>query len=437
MPKRWLLPIVHIPRHILGTSTRFSWTLSSSSPMKRKHLPESSTNRKDFLSTPMTGIPLHFLPNSIEWAKSTDGRINVTLSTELLSPSSPSKQNISHDQSDEGESYYLPESVLQYQRQLRKVQASQRSTAPLSIKDHLNVLYEDEHLIVVNKPSGVLCVPGLNHKPNLLNLVRQHLIERQSTTSPSKEQLINQDPSRMIVHRLDMDTSGIVVFVKTEYAMKSLQSKFRERTKDILKEYHALVCGHLPLTWPDAGGHIRLPVQRDHRYPPFMRIATPRSEEEARMAKNPKPSHTEFHIMAREWLGSDGTIVACDDTNSAGALSLPVTRVLLIPHTGRTHQLRVHMAALGYPILGDPAYGLHGEADSRGGCCSSPPLVSNEEGGGDVVVPQLLGVSLDLQRKLQQVWPTPDNPMCLHAARLGMDHQTGGEKMLWEASAPF
>jgi tRNA pseudouridine32 synthase / 23S rRNA pseudouridine746 synthase len=444
MPKLWLLPVlrssIHIPRKFRISST------PSSIECKCKHPPEWSTNRK-VLSTAMNGIPLHLLPNSIEWAKSTDGRINVTLRTEPFSPTSidsncNSKQSTSNSQSDEGESC-IPESVLQYQRQLRKVQASERSTAPLNIQDHLNVLDEDEHLIVVNKPSGVLCVPGLNNKPNLLDLVRQHLNERQSTTSLSKDRLFDQDPSRMIVHRLDMDTSGIVVFAKTEYAMKSLQSKFRDRTSDILKEYHALVCGHLPLSWPEVGGHIRLPLQRDHRHPPFMRIATPRSEEEARNAvqdlqthgfqklvkKNPKPSHTEFEIMAREWLRSDGTRVGSVTCTSIdlGPL-LPVTRVHLIPHTGRTHQLRVHMAALGYPILGDPAYGLHGEADSRGGCCSS---------GNDEAVVSTLGASLDLQKQLQKAWPTPDKPMCLHAARLGMDHPITGKTMLWEASGTF
>jgi 23S rRNA-/tRNA-specific pseudouridylate synthase len=335
------------------------------------------------------------------------------------------------------------------------VQAESRSITPLNRQEHLKIVWEDDHLIVVDKPSGILCVPGLNSKPNLLHLVRDYLVEQHEKKQhqvvmhdndsvaakqqfPSAMLFLEKDPSKMIVHRLDMDTSGVVVFAKTELSMKLLQAKFRDRSRDVNKEYHALVCGHFPLEWQN-GGDILLPLQRDHRHPPFMRIATPRSEEEATRAvkdlqthgfqklvkKRPKPSHTEFRVLGREWLqGDDST-----ERNKIGKLELPVTRVLLIPHTGRTHQLRVHMSALGYPILGDPAYGLYGEASERGGCDVE---VREEEGH-----PSPCGVSLEVQMKLLELWPPPEKQMCLHAARLCMLHPITNEEMEWNADAPF
>lgn len=330
----------------------------------------------------------------------------------------------------------IPESVLQYERQWRKVQAKQRSLAELSMDKHLNIVYEDDDLILVNKPSGVLCVPGLYNKPNLLQLVCQYL-KRTKTKS------------EMIVHRLDMDTSGLVLFSKSDVALKKLHAAFRDR--QVEKEYHALLCGHLPTAWEH--GNIHLPLQRDHKYPPFMRVATPRSEYEASQAvqdlcthgfkqlikKKPKPSHTEFRILQREYLEfpnspatADEGIESQDVTSSSNAKGttqrIPVTRVALTPHTGRTHQLRVHCAALGYPIVGDPAYGIYGEADARGGLDSDSILFDENT---------IIGAPIALQQTLNTLRPPGDHTMCLHAAKLGLQHPISGVALLWMAKAPF
>mmetsp|Transcript_23152 Transcript_23152/g.54920 ORF Transcript_23152/g.54920 Transcript_23152/m.54920 type:complete len:569 (-) Transcript_23152:1549-3255(-) len=437
----------------------------------------------------------------------------------------------------------IPDSVLQYQRQLRKVQANDRSLTPLTIERHLKIIYEDEDLIVVDKPSGVLCVPGLNNKPNILNLVQQHIFRQSSPrhnnnnnnkNSNKKRQRRSDDcngndtndnndagdgdfgsssratedcgdndsnynynnnnnesdPSKMIVHRLDMDTSGVVVFAKTQTCQKALQAKFRDKKEDdsLLKEYHALLCGHLDVDVVEDGnydesdvddvddakpsgssrivvehGDVHLPLKRDHRHPPFMRISTPRSEAEAKEAvkdlqthgfrklvnKNAKDSHTEFRVLGKERLtpnGDDG------ERNNDDHHNLPVTRVLLIPHTGRTHQLRVHMSAIGHPIVGDPAYGLYGEANPRGGLCrdnscnstnKSKKLDTTNQGNNESDDGQSMrravvqGASIDLQQKIMDCWPPSDKPMCLHAARLRLRHPITNEVVEWCAPTPF
>ena len=309
------------------------------------------------------------------------------------SSSSPAKKLGSSD--DDG----IPDSVLQYERQLRKVQAEQRASTKLG-PAQLKIIYEDDDVFVADKPPGVLCVPGLHNKPSLLQLVCQHC------------NIPMEHAPKMIVHRLDMDTSGVVVFAKTEASLKTLQAAFRDRQVD--KEYHALICGHFQ---PESvtTGHIHLALQRDHEHPPFMRIATPDSEAAAAKAvqdlqtngfkklvkKKPKPSHTEFGILSREW-----------------HQTLPVTRLSLIPHTGRTHQLRAHCAALGYPILSDAAYGVYGESSSRAGL----------GGWGD---------SLQLQQQLTNLRPPHENAMCLHATKLSLQHPVTGQTVTWEAPTPF
>jgi tRNA pseudouridine32 synthase / 23S rRNA pseudouridine746 synthase len=349
----------------------------------------------------------------------------------------------------------IPESVLTYERHLRKIQASQRSVADLSMKEHLRVVYEDSDVIVVDKPSGVLCVPGINDKPNLLQLVCQYMSEQTTTKVEAR--------SEMIAHRLDMDTSGLVVFCKNTMALKTLQASFRDRTVTV-KEYHAQLCGHLPHEW--TSGSIHLPLQRDHRHPPFMRVATPRSEAEAQEAvkdlqthgfkklvkKRPKPSHTEFRILERDYLEYPNVPLVEDPTTSSTGMRtddnvmmtpptttirIPVTRVALTPHTGRTHQLRVHCAAMGYPIVGDPAYGLYGEAQARGGVDAETNTRWTTNDDNPQQHAPAVGASMDLQRNLARCRPSHSYTMCLHAAKLGIDHPISGEPMLWTAPTPF
>jgi tRNA pseudouridine32 synthase / 23S rRNA pseudouridine746 synthase len=347
-----------------------------------------------------------------------------------------------------GASVAIPENVLQYERQLRKVQAEQRASSQLTAEKHLRIIHEDDAVLVADKPSGILCVPGLHNKPSLLELVYEHC----------KQPMPN--PSSMIVHRLDMDTSGLVIFAKTEQALKTLQADFRDRK--VFKEYHALICGHLDwlvqtsTSRIDDGcasveeqgdvdtnlaviqsGHIHLPLQRDHEHPPFMRVATPTSEVAATKAvenlqthgwkklvkKKPKPSHTEFSVLSREYLSHD---TGSDDARLLDSRRLPVTRLSLVPHTGRTHQLRVHCAALGHPIVGDPTYGIYGEANPKGGL---QPEDEEDACGG--------GASLELQKEINQRRLPNENTMCLHATKLSFQHPVTGDTLTLEAPAPF
>eukprot|EP00980_Cylindrotheca_fusiformis_P006951 scaffold1465_cov93-Cylindrotheca_fusiformis.AAC.1 len=164
--------------------------------------------------------------------------------TNTTTASSSSFQKTSEDKYDY---YIIPESVRQYERQLRKMQAATRASTPLSA-NQLQIIYNDPHIVVVNKPSGVLSVPGVHHNPNMLSLLYETL--RAEVTVEKME--------HMIVHRLDMDTSGLLIFAKTRDAMSKLQALFRrdpklatnvkeggDVTTTIEKEYEAILCGHV------------------------------------------------------------------------------------------------------------------------------------------------------------------------------------------------
>jgi len=174
-------------------------------------------------------------------------------------------------------------------------------------------------------------------------------------------------------------------------------------------------------------GEINLPLQRDHRHPPFMRVSTPESESEALravldlnhagykklMAKNPKPSTTRFRILSHERWGR-------------GRRKHDVTRVELTPVTGRTHQLRVHCAAIGHPIVGDSAYGFCGEAHPNGGF-------------RDEMMREMAATcaSFELRRDAEESVREEGRTMCLHARRLTVDHPVTGEDVVFEAAPSF
>ena len=316
--------------------------------------------------------------------------------------------------------YTVPESVLQYERQMRKIQAADRAGSPVTKEEHLNLLYIDQHMIVVNKPSGVLCVPGVNNNPSMVQLVFDEF-------GPCESGLVD----KMIVHRLDMDTSGVVVFARTNQALTTLQKSFRDRNVD--KTYEALVCGQVEFKSNTiqsdldyTHGLINLPLQRDHRFPPFMRVATPESESEAAKAvhdlqnngwkkiirKKPKASTTEFKILNNQELYQN---------------KYPATRISLMPITGRTHQLRVHLAAIGHPIIGDPAYGIMGEASPNGG-------LSQEQLDETF---SSYRASLELQRDINEEVQAVQQCMCLHAKTLKIPHPVTGAMMVFEADPLF
>jgi 23S rRNA-/tRNA-specific pseudouridylate synthase len=267
----------------------------------------------------------------------------------------------------------IPDSVLIYERQLRKVQHAKKTSQPLSDSD-LRVIYVDEHIVVINKPAGVLTVPGVNGNPSILDLV----YEKYGVGTVT-------DPVHMIVHRLDMDTSGILVFARSLSIAKQLHAVFRDRLH-VSKQYECLVMGHLVV--PSDINHntkmsvssgssvaseaaaskilIDLPIQRDHVHPPFMRISTPQSEKAAMecvdqlqrhgwkkiMRKAAKPSQTiVLQILEYGFYNSNDKNHESNDSNGIPSVvtnnqqqesSLPYTRLRLEPITGRTHQLRVH-----------------------------------------------------------------------------------------------
>lgn len=170
-------------------------------------------------------------------------------------------------------------------------------------QDPLDVLHEDAELIVVNKPAGLLSVPGRGAH------LADCLLSRVQAAFPGA----------LLVHRLDRDTSGVMVFAQTPHAQRNLGRQFEERKTR--KTYVARLWGRLePKT-----GTVDLPLIVDWPNRPRQMVCH----------ETGKPAVTDWRVLRYE-----------GDT----------TRVRLLPRTGRSHQLRVHCQALGHPILGDPFY---------------------------------------------------------------------------------
>ncbi len=168
----------------------------------------------------------------------------------------------------------------------------------------LHILYQDAHIMVVNKPSGLLSVPGRapEHHDSVMSRVQQ------------------QFPLAQSVHRLDMATSGVIVVALTKAAERELKRQFRDR--EPRKSYIARVWGH-----PEKEeGLIDLPLICDWPNRPKQKVCFDTG----------KAAQTHYQVLSY------------DDDNTA--------RMLLTPVTGRSHQLRVHMQSLGHPILGDSFY---------------------------------------------------------------------------------
>ena len=171
----------------------------------------------------------------------------------------------------------------------------------------INVVFEDEHLIVINKPAGLVVHPGSgNWAGTLLNALLQH--------APALASL----PRAGIVHRLDKDTSGLLVVAKTLIAQTALVRQLQDHS--VTREYAAVVQGFVP-----AQGTVDAPIGR-HK------------TQRTRMAVAPggKPAITHYEPVAHYMAA---TLLHCQ------------------LETGRTHQIRVHMASIGHPILGDAVYG--------------------------------------------------------------------------------
>ena len=167
----------------------------------------------------------------------------------------------------------------------------------------LDILHDDHEILVVNKPPGLLSVPGRG----------EHLAD--CLLSRAQDVF----PQALLVHRLDRDTSGVTILALTRSAQRHLGLQFERR--QVRKTYIARVLG----TVTGKTGTVDLPLIVDWPNRPRQHVDH----------DNGKPAVTDWRVMRRE----DGT-----------------TRMCLMPQTGRSHQLRVHMKEIGHPILGDPFY---------------------------------------------------------------------------------
>ncbi|TAK77505.1 MAG: 23S rRNA pseudouridine(1911/1915/1917) synthase RluD [Gammaproteobacteria bacterium] len=219
----------------------------------------------------------------------------------------------------------------------------------------LAIVYEDESLLVINKPAGLVVHPGAgNADRTLLNALLHH--------APALQTL----PRAGILHRLDKDTSGLLVIAKTAAALKHLSHQLKKRT--LLREYQAIISGRLI-----SGGHIDAPIGRH-----------PMQRKRMAVIETGKAAITHYRI-AEKYRAH--------------------TRLTLRLETGRTHQIRVHLAHVRHSIVGDATYGWRLQL-TKG------------------MTPELIQLLRQFKRQ------------ALHAYALGLTHPVTGEWMRWEAPLP-
>ncbi|RLK48188.1 ribosomal large subunit pseudouridine synthase D [Alkalispirillum mobile] len=219
----------------------------------------------------------------------------------------------------------------------------------------LRILHEDAHLLVVDKPAGLVVHPGAgNREGTLQNALLHH--------DPTLAEL----PRAGIVHRLDKDTSGLMVVARSLPAHTALVAQLQARS--VSREYLALVSG-----CPVAGGTVEAPIGRH-----------PRDRKRMAVVERGRPAVTHYRVETRL---RAHTLLRC------------------FLETGRTHQIRVHMAYVGYPLVGDPVYG---------GRLRLPPGAT------------------EAQRQALRGF----HRQALHATRLALDHPDSGERVRWDAPMP-
>ncbi|WP_341503077.1 23S rRNA pseudouridine(1911/1915/1917) synthase RluD [Gallaecimonas sp. GXIMD4217] len=219
----------------------------------------------------------------------------------------------------------------------------------------LDIVHEDDDILVINKQAGLVVHPGAgNADGTLLNALLHHCPE------------IALVPRAGIVHRLDKDTTGLMVVAKTLAAQTHLVSALQAR--DITREYEALAIGIMT-----AGGTVEAPIGRH-----------PTKRTHMAVVEGGKPAVTHYRVAEK---------------------FRSHTRLRLRLETGRTHQIRVHMAHLGHPLQGDPLYAAR--------------------------VRLMAGADETTREALQQF-----RRQALHAAMLRLHHPISGEEMTWEAPIP-
>ncbi len=244
----------------------------------------------------------------------------------------------------------------------------------------LDVVHEDDDLIVIDKPAGLVVHPAAGHETGtLVNALIAHCGESLSGIGGVKR------PG--IVHRLDKDTTGLMVVAKNDRAHRSLAAQFADhgREGDLERAYLALVWGDVPAT-------LRLidaPMERDPRNREKMAVLPERRRWNEDGEENGRFAITHVEALARY-----------------PAKAPVVTLVRCTLETGRTHQIRVHMAHVGHPLLGDPLYG----AGYRTKASQLPE---------------------DAQQALSAL-----GRQALHAAVLGFAHPADGEPMHFESDPP-
>ena len=219
----------------------------------------------------------------------------------------------------------------------------------------LNIVFEDEHLLVIDKPAGLVVHPAAGHADGtLLNALLHHAPELASV------------PRAGIVHRLDKDTTGLMVVAKSLEAHTNLVAQLQART--VSRIYEAIVVGVVT-----AGGTVDAPIGRHSQQRQKMAVS-----------KTGKPAVSHYRVLER---------------------FRAHTHVRVKRETGRTHQIRVHMAHIHFPLVGDPVYG---------GRFRIPPAAN----------PLLVESLRDYPRQ------------ALHARFLELEHPASGERMGWESELP-
>ena len=232
------------------------------------------------------------------------------------------------------------------------------STVPTSLSPEaipLNIIYEDDDLLVVDKPAGLAVHPAPGHPSHtLVNAVLSHLPSLAETSDSLR-------PG--IVHRLDKDASGVMLVAKNNSAQLNLINQFKARS--VVKAYLVLVKGHLT---PE-DGVIEAPIGRD-----------PRNRKRMAVVAEGRAARTQYHVI--KYMGD-------------------YTLLEVRTETGRTHQIRVHLLAIGYPVVGDNMYGVKSPHLSRQflhACRLGFHLPSNDE-----YVEFTSELPLDLEQALKDI----------------------------------